>query len=376
MTWVSTNYYSLDLALFHKEIRRLEWTEGLWAPQVLKHDNSRPNFAGASYAAFDEIINGYTVKFPAGVERVDLVGSNNNIIDVLLYSGAGVVPTNSAGLQDLGTLLASAYGKEVVIDPLLGQVGISVPVGTYNKSVNNIPDAITIGLNVGLRRFMFLRSMAINEDLSDEYALVGDSPYNVLTCNPIADLTGCSIENLTVVGELDGLNILKDCILGAVTGVSGYIKECDFTSTMQIVGDTRIRQCYSAREGGLYPLLSILSGNVTVRDYHGSLGLADITSGTHSIGVEDGGRVVIESSCVGGTIHLRGDPFEIIDNSGPGCTVIDETGGNKTRAIHDANFRKRIYDSNTNTITIYAEDNVTPQYVFDVNADLSNITPQ
>ncbi|RLB68406.1 MAG: hypothetical protein DRH08_01035 [Deltaproteobacteria bacterium] len=101
LTLVSGNHYRLDLNVFRIELRRLEsdFTEGLWAVQTLEHSNTRFDFAGVDYAPFDKIINGYTVEFSGSVERVDLIGSNNNIVDVLNYTGVSVVPSNSAGLQ-------------------------------------------------------------------------------------------------------------------------------------------------------------------------------------------------------------------------------------------------------------------------------------
>jgi len=101
LTLVGGTRYSLDMTDFLSEIRRLEWepTEGLWADAILDHTNKKIDFAGVDYAAFDEIINGYTVQFTGAAERVDLLGTNNNIIDVLIATGVSVVPNNSAGLQ-------------------------------------------------------------------------------------------------------------------------------------------------------------------------------------------------------------------------------------------------------------------------------------
>lgn len=48
----------------------------------------------------------------------------------------------------------------------------------------------------------------------------------------------------------------------------------------------------------------------------------------------------------------------------------------KGDAVWAANFRKRVYNSANNTITIYDADGVTPLYVFDANGDLSSIAPQ
>lgn len=86
---------------FLTEIRRLEWEfdEGLWAPAILDHTDQKIDFAGADYAGFDEIINGYTVQVTGIATRVDLVGSNTNFADVLIPTGVTIVSQNSAGLQ-------------------------------------------------------------------------------------------------------------------------------------------------------------------------------------------------------------------------------------------------------------------------------------
>lgn len=101
LTLVSGTRYKLVMQDFLKEIRRLEagFADGLWALQILDHTNPKLDFAGANYAGFDEIINGYTVVFTGAVTRVDLVGSNNNLVDVLVANGVSVVPSNTAGYQ-------------------------------------------------------------------------------------------------------------------------------------------------------------------------------------------------------------------------------------------------------------------------------------
>lgn len=120
LTLVSGTHYSLSMADFLGEIRRLEsaFDEGLWAPQILVHTNSKPNFAGASYAGFDEIINGYTIQITGVATRVDVVGSNNNLVDVLIPTGVSVVPSNSAGLQ----LVATGSGLDAGQDAKLTTV--------------------------------------------------------------------------------------------------------------------------------------------------------------------------------------------------------------------------------------------------------------
>lgn len=101
LTLVSGDHYSLDMADFLAEVRRLEWdfSEGLWAPAIIFHTDTRFDFAGANYAPFDAFLNGYQVQITGTATRVDLLGSNNDFIDNLIVSGVSIVPSNSAGLQ-------------------------------------------------------------------------------------------------------------------------------------------------------------------------------------------------------------------------------------------------------------------------------------
>ena len=105
LTLVSGTRYTLDMADFLAEVRRLEWgfSGGLWAAAIVEHSDTRLDFAGVNYAPFDEIINGYTVEITGLATRVDLVGSNNNLVDVLIANGVTVVPSNSAGYQIITT---------------------------------------------------------------------------------------------------------------------------------------------------------------------------------------------------------------------------------------------------------------------------------
>lgn len=101
LTLVSGTRYSLLMSDFLIEIRRLEseFSGGLWAAQILEHDNPKIDFAGSNYAGFDKIINNYTFQVTGAALRVDLLGSNNNLVDVVIATGVSIVPSNSAGLQ-------------------------------------------------------------------------------------------------------------------------------------------------------------------------------------------------------------------------------------------------------------------------------------
>lgn len=101
MVPLGSNDFELTADAFWREIRRLEWeaSEGLWAEDILAHNNTR-TLAGATYAPENEIINGYTILFDGlnpVARKVFLRGDNNNIIDAIVFNGVSVIPSNSAG---------------------------------------------------------------------------------------------------------------------------------------------------------------------------------------------------------------------------------------------------------------------------------------
>lgn len=104
LTLVSGTRYQLAMSTFLAECRRLEWvfSGGLWAPHIVDHTDTKFDFSGANYAPFDEVLSPYFVTFSAPATRVDLIGSNNNIVDVVTSNGISIVPSNSAGLITTG----------------------------------------------------------------------------------------------------------------------------------------------------------------------------------------------------------------------------------------------------------------------------------
>lgn len=150
LTIVSGNHYSLDMADFLAEIRRLEWepTEGLWAPSIVDHTDTRVNFAGATYAPFDDLINGYTIQFSGTATRVDLLGSNNDLIDVLVVTGVSIVPSNSAGLQIVSTGSGLDAGQDAKITSIFNELD-SIEGGFGHAELMRGITAIMSGLLTG-----------------------------------------------------------------------------------------------------------------------------------------------------------------------------------------------------------------------------------
>lgn len=140
--------YNLPMQDFLAEIRRLEWepTEGLWAPAILDHDNPKLDFAGANYAGFDEIINGYHIHITGAATRVNLLGTNNNLVDVLIVSGVSVVPGNSAGLQVINTGSGLTPEEQTKLDELHKLQGLAPGLPMKVTPTNRTVDTINLDI--------------------------------------------------------------------------------------------------------------------------------------------------------------------------------------------------------------------------------------
>jgi len=328
---LSGTLYSADTNAIRLALKAIDASEeGIVYPDTHNH-NTTVDLFGVTYARTLEILAPYSVTFtPDALWSVRLEGSNNNFGDIeagiLNQNQVQVIPTNSAGLIDLEILTSSAYQGKVVVSPTRGQSGTTKPIGTFERPSNNTDDALTIATNEGLPEFLFTENITVTGgDFSLGYNFTGTSPNNVITIEPPADVTNCNFENVTLIGELDGLNLVERCSIGAVTKLSGFIEKSALQSTSTLSGPTFFAECYSQAPGMGYPTVTTGAEVIMVRDHHGSLGIDGMTSGTHTIEIY-GGRLVIESGCTGGTIYYRGSQFkDIEDNSGGAVTLIDQT---------------------------------------------------
>ena len=230
-------------------------------------------------------------------------------------------------IQQLTEIQQASYAGGVAVDVINGATGTAFDFGTRKNPVDNFADMETIATANGLRRVYIMNDATISSvDLSGQnHVFIGDSPHIVLTVDPSADVTGSAMELVTVVGELNGLNTLRSCTLGAVTKVSGFIEKTAFQSTVALSGTTFMAECYSQVAGTGYPTVDVGSNTLMVRDYHGSLGIVGMTGGTHTVELY-GGRLTVEASCTGGTIYMRGAHFDSVnDLSGGAVTMVDQT---------------------------------------------------
>ena len=262
---------------------------------------------------------------------VDTFNVPTSAIEPTSYTQVLLTSSSSATLQDIESVQAASYATGVAIQSTSGNTGTAFPQGTREFPCSLFSDAHIISHDKGLPKFFLTEDFTLGAyDLSSKkHIFIGDSPAIVFTIEPGAIFAGSSIENLTVQGELDGLNKIVDCVLLAVTNVSGEIKNTTLTNGITLSGTTRILDSYSGAEGMNSASVGVGSNILMVRNFSGSMELTNITGGTHTIHIL-GGRAILDNTCVGGTVYIRGDTTVDIEDNSSGTIVVDQRFGRDT----------------------------------------------
>jgi hypothetical protein len=323
----------LNLDTFRLALKDLEDGEdGMPWPKTHNHNTSL-NVGGVILARTVEIINGYTVTFEDGQYAVNLVGANSNVGDRVNVNQVSVRSSNSAGLQDLSTILSSAYNGEVCVDISSPNSGTDVPVGTRGTPVNNLADAKLIADKENAHVIRILRSMTIaNVDFSDGYRFVTDSPVTEqVIVDPSANIRNCDFEFVNISGTLDGNNIYRQCVLGDVSYTSGFVFQCSFNGTVTLEPNALMGalDCFSNTLAGQpNPKIDFNgSGQLLLRNYAGVIELLNHTddSADGDVCIDmSSGVVIVRSSCTAGFFPIRGIA-RVQDESTGTCDVRDLT---------------------------------------------------
>ena len=321
--------YELDLNLFRLAIADIQDDAvGMPFDTIISH--SPPvDIGGVTLARVVELINGYTVTFENKQYAVNLTGANTNLGDLVNVNLVSVRTSNSAGLVTSAAIEFGEYGGGVHIDETLPTSGTAYPIGTLRSPVGNLTDALQIATSRGFDKIFAVGNLTLDTgDWTQGFKFYGQSPaVSTITIDPGAIMDNCEILDAYITGTLDTNNIVRECIVGPLTSLDGYISRSAIVGPIALGGNlqTTLLECFSNVAGGAAtPIISIGTGSaLAVRAYSGGLELQDKT-GTDPCSVDvNSGQIVVDSTCVAGTITLRG-VGKVTDNSGVGCTVIDE----------------------------------------------------
>lgn len=366
---------ALDLDQFRKDLNALQASiEGM--PELTTHEHTAPvTVGGVTLARVIEIINGYTVTFENGAYAVNLNGANSNIGDVVNLNSVSIRSNNSAGLTYSKEIEDQSFSDgRVFIDTVSGSPGTDYPRGTTTSPVDNFSDAVAIDMARSLpNRYLLKGTLSLtSEDLSRTDWLGTTLPTDSIALGG-STVTDAHFERLLVSGAAVGSFTGRDCVLSNVSGFNGFLYGGAIGGTLTLAaGEAHIVNAHAAISG---------TGKITV-DYdgqavegfipgwEGGLTIANHSNAASSTAIDmKSGEITIDATCTDGTIVVRGVGI-LTDNSGAGCTVINDLVDPDTQDLIEAStVGNATIAPDGLSVTLYARDGTTVLRVLDVTAD-------
>jgi hypothetical protein len=240
----------------------------------------------------------------------------------------------------------ASYDGGVEVDPDSSYAGTSFPTGTRQAPVNNIDDALTIAAQRGFVEIRFRSDVVLsNVDLSERHVTASIlGVVVVLGANVNVDNTRFS--DATLVGSFVGTNChLHRCRIGDITYSGEFVEQCAIMGTITLVGSNNvfILDNVDADPGSGTPTLDLaaFTGALSIRSWWGGLVVQNkVDAGTAALDMNSG-RLVVDSSCTGGTIRVRG--IGSVEGT-TGGTVIDENDLLSRSSMASAIWRELLDD--------------------------------
>lgn len=325
LDFIGGSVYQLNTEAFKYAINDIEDSEqGIINPPILNH-STKVLLGGIEYARVLEIINGYTVTFENASYVVNLIGSNNNILDVTNLNNVQVRSNNSAGLINLNELQSIVFQNSVWVDQTSPNSGIIYPVGTPIKPVNNFADARTIAISRGFTILQVKGSVVLDtgDDVSG-FTLKGTNAATTqIVVNSGAETQGCDIQEAYVTGNLAGGTILRNCVLENLNYINGFVFQCMLnpgTITLGGISTAHFLDCYSGVPGQGTPIIDMNGAGddqntpLSIRGYNGGIKLIQKT-GAGAVSVDmASGQLIIDTTCTAGSLVLRGNAKALDEN--------------------------------------------------------------
>lgn len=156
--------------------------------------------------------------------------------------------SSSATLQELSSIQYSSFNGGVTVDIIKGTSGTKFPIGTIERPVNNIPDAVTIASERGFNKIFIIGDITFSTgDNLNDFSVLGESPIkSTITIESAALVVGTEFLNAEIAGVLDGNNTVKNCKIGNLMYVEGYIQDCLLEEGTIVLGGARcdFLNCY------------------------------------------------------------------------------------------------------------------------------------
>lgn len=321
----------LDLDWFRLELKDIEDdpSYGIYLYKTHNH-NTATTLAGLTYARIIEILSPYTVEFEDGQYTVNCVGANHNVSDVKVANQVSLIVNNAAGLITNNAIEYSSFQGAVHLDNTTIYSGTVFPVGTPQRPVNNLSDALMIASTRGFTQLVIYNDLDLDNTYDlDGFTIKGVSESIILTIDTIVSVNDLTLRNLTIADSvLDGNADIRDCLIRDVSYVNGYIHNCGLAGEINLGGDRKsvIADCYAVDQDDP-PIVNMgASGNdLAMPNYSGDVTFTNLADASNELGVGlDAGSVTLDSTITAGTIIVSGIGL-LYDNS-TGAAVVNTDG--------------------------------------------------
>lgn len=213
----------------------------------------------------------------------------------------------------------------VWIDDDRGAPGTAFPRGTSTDPSDNITDALIIANDRDLVAFNLEGLVVLSGENIDDTHWFGTSPAKSRLVLDGGPTEGNTFTDMVLEGIANGSIVAVNCHIGNFTNLQGAFHNCLLGSTtvLDLAGAETIHMvdCYSGIPGVSTPVIDVGTASLAIRRYSGGVKLINKT-GSSNVSIDmTQGQVILDSTCVAGTIVVRG-VARLEDNSGPGCTVI------------------------------------------------------
>jgi len=237
------------------------------------------------------------------------------------------------------------YGGTVYMDTT-GRAGDDYPSGLWYTPATTVPDGLTLSDKFNCNKLHFHSDMTFPAT-ADLTALIIESHstfIHTLTFEAGVVTLNSIFRHARLTGAMNGKATYDECLLSDISGIAGCMQCGVLEGTVALIDDAS--HVFAMKEvRSLSQVPSNFDVNASGVNCVGYAGMVNIRNKTGAAEVNlhcEYGVVWIDATCTGGTIYLAGTGILMADNSGPGCTVVNQMAD--PTAVVDANITHVIGD--------------------------------
>lgn len=242
--------------------------------------------------------------------------------------------------------------------------GDDTAAGTPTAPVKTVPAARVLADADNLRNYRFRGIITLDQNHEDwTFEGEGAEDKNVINLAGYS-VDGSSFDKAALDGSMTGFIQATECDLRILSGADGKFRRCGLSSTITLASGTDIvfDSCFSEVAGSSAPIVDANgAASISFRNYSGGIELQEVHDGTVVSIDLDPGHLIIDSSCDGGEILVRGHGHltNNADTVASPSIIIVKRGLMDGEDVRDA-VAALVNDADTTlddkTVTIYDED--------------------